>query len=49
MRSRIFFPSITVLYANEPPVAMSRSRAEVMSKPAQKMFKETSSGKACLG
>jgi hypothetical protein len=49
MQSRIFFPPDGVLYANKPPAAMSRSRAEVMSKPTQKMCKDTSSGKGLPG
>jgi hypothetical protein len=48
MWSRIFFPSIGVLNANDPLAAMSRSTAKVMSKPRQKMCKDTSSVKACL-
>jgi hypothetical protein len=45
MWSRIFIRSVGVLYANEPPATMSRSRAKVMSKLAQKMFNDTSSDK----
>ena len=45
----IFFASSRVLKAKEPPAAMLRSRAVVMSKPAQKMCKDTSSSKGMLG
>jgi hypothetical protein len=49
MRSKIFLPSFGVLYANEPLAAISRSRAEVMSKSMQKKCKDTASGKGMLG
>ena len=42
--SKISLPSAGVVCANEPPAAMSRFRADFMSKPEQKMFNDTSSG-----
>ena len=42
--SNISLPSAGVVCANEPPAAMSRFRADFMSKPEQKMFNDTSSG-----
>ena len=36
--------SVALVCANEPPAVMSRSRADFMSKPEQKMFNDTSSG-----
>ena len=42
--SKIALPSAGVRCANEPPAAMSRFRADFMSKPEQKMFNDTSSG-----
>ena len=42
--SKISLPSARVVCANEPPAAMSRFRADFMSKPEQKMFNDTSLG-----
>ena len=41
--SKIFLPSAGVVCANDPPAVLSRFRADLMSKPEQKMFKDTSS------
>jgi hypothetical protein len=41
--SKISFPFVGFLCANEPPVAMPRCREEVMSKPMKKMFIDPSS------
>jgi hypothetical protein len=49
MEEVCFLPSFVVLYANEPLAMMSRSRAEVMYKPAQKMCKDTSSVRGMPG
>uniref|UniRef100_K3Y1E7 Uncharacterized protein n=1 Tax=Setaria italica TaxID=4555 RepID=K3Y1E7_SETIT len=40
-RPRISLPSFVVLYANEPPVAMLRYRADFMSIPEQKIYNDT--------
>ena len=42
--SKISLPSVGVVCANKPPAVMSRSRADFMSKPEQKMSNDTSSG-----
>ena len=42
--SKISLPSAGVGCANESPAAMSRFRADFMSKPEQKMFNDTSLG-----
>ena len=42
--SKISLLSVGLVCANEPPMVMSRSRAHFMSKPEQKMSKDTSSG-----
>jgi hypothetical protein len=42
--SKISFPSVRFLCTNEPPAAMLRCRAEVMSKPMQKMSNDISLG-----
>ena len=42
--SKISLPSTRVVCANKPPAVMSRFRADFISKPEQKMFKDTSSG-----
>ena len=42
--SKISLPSAGVVCVNEPQAAMSRFRADFVSKPDQKMFNNTSSG-----
>src|SRR6185369_4551028 len=42
--SKICLPSVGVVCANESPAVMSRSRADFISKPEQKMSNDASSG-----
>ena len=42
--SKIYLPSVGVVCGNEPSAVMSRSRADFMSKPEQKMSNDTSLG-----
>ena len=44
-KSKISLPSVGVIWANKPPAAMSRFRADFMPKPEQKRFYDKSSGR----